>query len=81
VEPIFEASCQRCHGSPLRHDAPFPLTSYEEIYAERAMVRRAVQSGFMPYTGSSISPPVQELSSSEQDLIVEWVDAGAPNCD
>lgn len=81
VEPIFAESCQRCHKTPLEYGAPFALMTYEQAYRYRASIGSVIKSEFMPYTGSTISPPVEELSDEDKDLIISWVDDGAKPCE
>ncbi|HXS18648.1 MAG TPA: hypothetical protein VN764_15730 [Polyangiaceae bacterium] len=80
VEPVFVATCERCHGTPLQYGAPIELNNYDQVYQFRASIRSVVKSEYMPYLDSDISPPVEKLSETEKDLIVHWVDQGAPDC-
>lgn len=83
IEPILQDKCHRCHTDPPENDAPFPLVTYDDVDERVARVRVAVDSGFMPLTTASLEPPVEDLSPSERELIVEWIDSGAPagDCD
>jgi hypothetical protein len=78
IKPIIDAKCVSCH---IEGDiAPFPLDTYEQVYAARAAVDRAVRSGTMPpwpasddcqdYTGNRSLEPAQE------DALLDWLDAG-----
>lgn len=43
-------------------------------------IGRAVRSGFMPYRIDA-NPPVLSLTPEEKQIILDWVDAGAPRQD
>lgn len=74
VAPILDANCVGCHVSG--GIAPFPLTTYDEVYAQRNSVAAAVSSGSMPpwppdpdcadYTRDS------SLSDADIATIVDW---------
>ena len=82
IAPIFQAKCQSCHqpNSP----APMSLISYKESRPWAKSIRERVSARQMPPW--HIDPSVgvtkfkNDLSLTEQqvDLIVKWVDAGAP---
>lgn len=77
VERIMLDNCARCHATPTKSGAPFPLDTYgasQELYAETAIFARlksTVESGFMP-----LSPP--ELTDDEVQTLVDWACACAP---
>jgi uncharacterized membrane protein len=83
IEPIFMDRCLRCHGDPVAEDAPFSLSTYEEVAAETVGIERAVRTGFMPLTALKLTPPVEPLTDEERDTILDWLDDGAPagSCD
>lgn len=78
VAVIIEDKCLRCHGDPRQNGAPISLTTYEEVYAERAAIESKVRGGDMPPTYLNLSPPVEDLTSSEREMLLEWLDNGAP---
>ncbi len=80
--------CLRCHADPPLHGAPFALDSYEAITApspttddpDRTRADRmldAVESGYMPYMGAKLDPPVEALSCEEKRTLLMWLSAGA----
>lgn len=81
VEPIFEQSCVRCHHKDPDFGAPMSLENYADVNIHQAMIKSVVSSGFMPYTMSAIQPPVEPLSSTEKNMIIDWIDSGAPDCE
>ncbi len=83
VDDVLAAKCRRCHTSPMRHTAPFPLLTWDDT---RGLLRgrprfelmaTAVKSGFMPYNVQA-NPAVERLTDEEKKTIVDWVAAGAP---
>lgn len=88
VDDVFAAKCRRCHTIPTRHGAPFVFLTWQDMQQERAgqklptLIARAVRSNFMPYRMEA-NPPVLPLSDEEKQIILNWVDAGAPreDCD
>lgn len=88
VEPVIERYCVRCHADPTEHHAPFPLTSWEATQGESAggvpiweRMRSAVSTGFMPFQGLALDPPVEPLPADEEAMLLDWLDAGAPRGD
>jgi hypothetical protein len=83
AKPIIDARCATCH---LSGDiAPFALSSYAEVKAVAPLLSRAIESGSMPPW-----PPAKEcndyqhdrsLSSEEQQLLLDWLSAGAAEGD
>jgi mono/diheme cytochrome c family protein len=84
VLPVFEARCQRCHGTG-RAEAGLRLTSHADVMAGsdygavvipgNAATSRLVEvivSGEMPLGG-------QRLPETDIQIIRNWVDAGAPD--
>lgn len=72
VEPVLAVHCNGCHtdGGP----APFALDSYDAA-ASRSdrLVARAVDGDGGPMPPSGLS-----LSADEEDILIEWDAAGAP---
>ncbi len=83
IRALMGERCASCHQPG--NIAPFSLTSYGEVYALRAAVAAAVESGSMPpwqpaagcneYLGDS------SLDSAQRDKISAWVASGAPEGD
>lgn len=83
VRPIVEGRCQRCHRPG--DIAPFPLTSYSEVFAQRALVRDAVVNGRMPpWMPAHCCNEFQDdfsLNATQIETIDRWVEQGAPEGD
>lgn len=84
VLPIFMASCAECHGDDHPEDE-LVLTSYADVMAgsvygsvivandpEGSYLVDQVETGQMPKRGD-------DLTQAEIDIIVAWVNAGAPD--
>ncbi|HKO53428.1 MAG TPA: hypothetical protein VJV79_37220 [Polyangiaceae bacterium] len=84
VQAIFSAKCQRCHGSPTQHGAPFALVSYDDTQAsnKKGKVRferiaQAVEEGTMPALWINLEPLVEPLLDEERSMILAWCAHGA----
>jgi mono/diheme cytochrome c family protein len=84
VLPIFEARCQRCHGSG-QAQVGLHLTSQADVLAgsnngpvvipgnaDGSYLVDLIVSGQMPLGGA-------KLPESEIQTIINWIDAGAPD--
>jgi len=84
VLPIFENTCQRCHGDTRQEDG-LRLLSYDEVMAgskngaviiagdpDNSELVQQVVEGKMPKRGS-------KLSEQQIQIIIDWVKAGAEN--
>ena len=86
VDDVFAAKCRRCHTRPTRHGAPLVFLTWDDTRQDRqgqplyAVIGRAVRTGYMPYRVEA-NPPVLELTNEEKQIILDWVDAGAPRED
>jgi hypothetical protein len=78
VEPIIQDKCLRCHGDPRKNGAPVSFTTYGAVYDERIAIEMKIRGGDMPPTYLDLSPPVEDLSSSEREMLLDWLDSGAP---
>jgi hypothetical protein len=86
VVRLMQQHCQVCHHQG--GIAPFPLTAYEEVYPRASSIKSAVVSRRMPDGASArldsgcgnenTFEGVRRLTQSEIEMIVQWVDAGAP---
>ena len=82
IAPIFQRSCQTCH----REDsiAPMSLLTYEESRPWARSIKERVANRKMPpwYIDRNIGVQKfkadRSLSDEEIDLVVRWVDGGAP---
>jgi len=78
VKPILDQKCGRCH-EPGGH-APFALLTYEDVGANMAYVRRAVEDRTMPpfLAASCCTGYFQDYSLTDAEIatITGWVDQG-----
>jgi len=72
VSPIIQSVCATagCHNAGSTN-GPGPLTTYQQVFDARTLIRSAVLSGLMPKSGT--------LTASEKSAIICWIDAGATN--
>lgn len=83
IKALVEKRCTKCHFDG--GIAPFALKTYDDLYTRKLDIREAVEQRLMPpwpaddscaeYTYSNA------LTQSEIDLIVKWVNLGAPEGD
>jgi hypothetical protein len=84
VDDVLAKKCRRCHGSPPRHSAPFPLYTWADTRGQhhgRPIYERigwAVEVGFMPNLIRA-NPPVERLTDAEKQILIAWVRAGGPS--
>lgn len=85
AQPIIVAKCGRCHADPAQNGAPFSLTEYadtqvvdshERLRYER--MRTAIETDSMPALFVKLEPPVEPLTDTERQQLLDWLDAGAP---
>jgi len=85
VMPILQQKCQECHqpGSI----GPMSLMTYDEVRPWAPLIRERVQHRLMPpwamnpYVGIQGFKNDMSLTEEQIALIVNWVDAGAPEGD
>ena len=82
IAPIFQRSCQACHREGSI--APMSLLTYEQSRPWARSIKERVANRKMPpwYIDRNIGPQKfkadRSLSDEEIDLVVRWVDGGAP---
>ncbi len=82
IAPIFQRSCQACHRDGSI--APMSLMTYEQSRPWARSIKDRVANRKMPPWYIDRNVGVQEfkadrsLTDKEIDLVVRWVDAGAP---
>src|SRR5689334_12430803 len=80
VLPILQAKCQECHR-PGRA-APMSFLDYQSVRPWAKAMKAAVVSRKMPpwFADPQFGPYVNDhsLKQEEIDIVVKWVDAGAP---
>ncbi|MEE2830565.1 MAG: monooxygenase [Myxococcota bacterium] len=83
AKPILDARCVTCHA--LGDIAPFVLDDYQQAFEARGAIAASVEAGTMPPW-----PPADDcqsyehdrsLTGAERDLLLAWVEAGAPEGD
>jgi hypothetical protein len=72
VSPLINTFCNQpsCHNSGSTN-GPGPLTNYAQVFAARSSIRSQVQSGLMPQNTT--------LTAEQKNIIICWIDSGAPN--
>lgn len=80
VVRILQDNCQTCHRDG--GIAPFPLTTYENVYPMRLRVREEVMARRMPpwhaASGCAEYASVRTLPQADVETIDRWVSSGAP---
>lgn len=83
VQAILALKCQRCHGSPTQHGAPFALVSYDDTQLlDRKGSPRfegiavVVEERSMPAQFIKLEPPVEPLQDEERTTILTWCEQG-----
>ncbi|MCB1671122.1 MAG: cytochrome c [Gammaproteobacteria bacterium] len=84
--PVFQKNCVACHQDNPPDvggiSAPFSLADYEQARVWAPLIRRAVETGYMPPWGAHERHKGQfvgerYLEKAEKELILAWVDGGA----
>lgn len=70
IEPILRANCS-CHQPGGSLYGSTPLDTYANVFERRELVKE-----YAGVTGTM--PPAGPLPQEQRDLIIEWVDEGAP---
>src|SRR5689334_24629857 len=85
VAPIFQSKCQECHQP--NSIEPMSLITYQEARPWARSIKERVATRQMPPWHIDKTVGVQKfkndisLSDEQIDMIVRWVDAGAPQGD
>ena len=83
ISRIVQQNCVDCHRAG--ETAPFTLTSYADVKANLAMVKRVVTRGIMPpwFPDPKTGHWANDRSLSERDRsdLLAWIAAGAPEGD
>lgn len=83
VKAVVDAKCASCHVAG--GIAPFALTTFAEVSAQKAAVKAAVENGTMPpwppAQGCSDYLDDRSLSAEQIKTIASWVDTGAAEGD
>lgn len=81
IKPLFDRQCVSCHA-PGNAANTAPLATYEQVRPWIAAIREEVLERRMPVPRGrpGIDPGVDDhpLSPMERDVIVGWIDGGAP---
>ena len=83
IAPILYKNCAGCHRTG--EIAPMSLLTYEEARPWARSIREQVANGMMP-PWHAVAPRGtfsndRRLSDEERDILIRWVDAGAPKGD
>lgn len=80
IAPIITARCASCHREGGA--APFPLTSFEDVYSRIDAVARVVATRemppWLPAQGGATFAGTRALSAVEREAILRWADQRAP---
>jgi hypothetical protein len=80
VAPIIHQHCSGCHRPG--EVAPFSLLTYRDVQGWQKMIREVVSSNRMPPWHADPRHGEfsnnRSLSAAEKDLLIRWLDAGAP---
>jgi uncharacterized membrane protein len=83
VQAILALKCQRCHGAPTQHGAPFALVSYDDTQltdkkgrSRFERIAKAIEQQSMPPQGIELDPPVEPLREEERTTILVWCAQG-----
>lgn len=75
IRAIINGNCLGCHSDPPRNNAPFPLTTFEQVKTRadngsllRALRKQTGEAGAMPPSG--------RLPQSTIDLVEQWIEDG-----
>jgi uncharacterized membrane protein len=75
VYPILFTKCggTECHGPDSRAAARY--NTYKNVYAYRKKIKKRIDTKIEPM------PPIDkpQLTAKEKKLILDWIEAGAPN--
>ena len=66
IKPIFKARCSQCHNYMVGKN----WQKYDDAYAERDKIKLKV--------GNKEMPMGQDMPEAERNLIIDWVNGGAP---
>ncbi|MCC6903849.1 MAG: hypothetical protein IT377_33080 [Polyangiaceae bacterium] len=93
IAQILETRCQRCHQSPAKNGAPFPLLTYMDLFGDYGgpiyqAAYKAVKVDFMPYcaegsscAGTVSDGPVQPLSAEQKATLLAYLKCPQPAYD
>ena len=80
IEPIIRKHCVECHRPGT--EAPFGLTTYDEVAGQGEMIAEVVADGRMPprFAGHQFKEfyNLREMTSQEREKIEQWVAAEMP---
>ena len=83
VNRLMMAKCQLCHRPGQA--APFALQTYQQVAQRKDMIRFVLEKKIMPpwfATGdSSRWVGNRHLAAADRQLLIDWIDAGAPEGD
>ncbi len=68
---ILEPKCISCHSSSKGNQGEINLETYNTVINNLIKIKSVIEDGSMPKDGTS-------LSSAEKQLILEWINNGAP---
>lgn len=69
AKALIDSRCVTCHNEGGQ--APFSLSTYEEVAAKQSAIVYALESGSMPVQGFA------PLTDAERSLLLQWLEEGA----
>lgn len=69
---VLNQQCLMCHSKVGGNKGDINLETYEKVFENLKSIRREVISRDMP------DKPANPLTEAQIDLIIRWIDAGAP---
>lgn len=81
AQVVIADKCVRCHSEDGDVETPFSLTSYDDVSERVTSIVRVIKNGSMPFVDRNLDPAVEPLTDAEKALLLEWLEAGAPEGD
>jgi hypothetical protein len=81
VRDVLVAECGQCHGDPPKFGAPMPLVDYADLQVPAASdpTRPVFELvGERLVADASPMPPGGEIEDAARDVLLEWIELGAP---
>jgi len=89
VERVLVDRCQPCHSDPVTRYAPMPIVDWAQVQeptptdpalAVFEMIELRIASEGYPMPPKN-SPELEAFTDTEQQILLDWVQNGAPSAD